>query len=139
MNFYGKELQASGCKITPQRSLILDILHHSESHVMTAEEIVDQARKKQPNISASTIYRNLGTLSELGLLKRLESMGAGWRYELSQGHHHHLVCLKCHNTVSIDFCPMSNDVKELAEKSGFEVADHSFEIKGYCTNCKLGA
>lgn len=138
MTLNNEELQAKGCKVTPQRRLILDILSHSESHVMTAEEIVNQARETQPNISASTVYRNLGTLTELGLLKRLDSVGEGWRYELNSDHHHHLVCLKCHNTVAIDFCPMNRDVKELAEKSGFEVADHSFEIKGYCTNCKVG-
>jgi Fe2+ or Zn2+ uptake regulation protein len=131
-----EELQSKGCKVTPQRRLILDILSRSELHVMTAEEIVNLARDQQPNISASTVYRNLGTLSELGLIKRLDSMGEGWRYEVSSGHHHHLVCLKCHNTVAIDFCPMNRDVKELAERSGFEVADHSFEIKGYCTNCQ---
>lgn len=136
MTLDGDELQARGCKVTPQRRLILEILHHSESHVMTAEEIVNLAREKQPNISASTVYRNLGTLSELGLLKRLDSVGEGWRYELSSDHHHHLVCLKCHNTVVIDFCPMNRDVRDLAEKNGFEVADHSFEIKGYCTNCQ---
>jgi Fe2+ or Zn2+ uptake regulation protein len=34
---------------------------------------------------------------------------------------------------------MNRDVKELAERSGFEVADHSFEIKGYCTNCQAGS
>jgi Fe2+ or Zn2+ uptake regulation protein len=133
-----KALQAKGCKVTPQRRLILDILSNSEAHVITAEEIVNQARETQPNISASTVYRNLGTLTELGLLKRLDSMGEGWRYELSSEHHHHLVCLKCHSTVAIDFCPMNTDIQELAEKSGFEVEDHSFEIKGYCTNCKAG-
>ena len=135
MTLNSEELQSKGCKVTPQRRLILDILSRSELHVMTAEEIVNLARDQQPNISASTVYRNLGTLSELGLIKRLDSMGEGWRYEVSSGHHHHLVCLKCHNTVAIDFCPMNRDVKELAERSGFEVADHSFEIKGYCTNC----
>lgn len=133
---YGEELQARGCKITPQRRLILEILHASASHVMTAEEITERAREQQPNISASTIYRNLGTLSELGLIRRLESVGAGWRYELSDNHHHHLFCLKCHQAVAIDFCPMNRHVKELAEKNGFEVADHSFEIRGYCTNCR---
>ncbi len=136
MTLNSKELQSKGCKVTPQRRLILDILSRSELHVMTAEEIVNLARDQQPNISASTVYRNLGTLSELGLIKRLDSMGEGWRYEVSSGHHHHLVCLKCHNTVAIDFCPMNRDVKELAERSGFEVADHSFEIKGYCTSCQ---
>jgi Fe2+ or Zn2+ uptake regulation protein len=138
LTLHNEQLLANRCKVTPQRRLILDILSSSESHVLTAEEIVNQARGTQPNISASTVYRNLGTLTELGLLKRLDSMGVGWRYELNSGHHHHLVCLKCHNTVAIDFCPMSRDVKKLAEQSGFEVADHSFEIKGYCTNCQRG-
>lgn len=140
MTVNSNELHVKGCRVTPQRRLILDILSDSDLHVLTAEDVVNQARAMQPNISASTIYRNLGTLTDLGLLKRLDSIGEGWRYEINSGHHHHhLVCLKCHNTVSIDFCPMSREVKELAEQSGFEVADHRFEIRGYCMNCRVGA
>jgi Fe2+ or Zn2+ uptake regulation protein len=134
-----EELQSKGCKVTPQRRLILEIIHNSEAHVLTAEEIVNLAREQQPNISASTVYRNLNTLTELGLIKRLDSMGEGWRYELNSAHHHHLVCLKCHSTVAIDFCPMSREVSELIERSGFEISDHSFEIKGYCSKCRTGA
>ena len=77
MTVNSNELQVKGCKVTPQRRLILDILSNSESHVLTAEEIVNQARSMQPNISVSTIYRNLGTLAGLGLLKRLVDDGRG--------------------------------------------------------------
>lgn len=136
---YDKELQSHGCKVTPQRSLILDILHESQAHTMTAEEIVGLARVKQPNISAGTVYRNLNTLCELGLLKCLDSVGDGRHYELNTSHHHHLVCLGCRQRVAIDFCPMNREVRELAEKSGFAVADHNFEVKGYCTKCRPGA
>lgn len=131
-----QELQARGCKVTPQRRLILGILHDSELHVLTAEEVVSQARRQQPDISAGTVYRNLNTLCDLGLLKRLDSVGDGRRYELNTGHHHHLVCLGCRDTVAIDFCPMSDEVRRLSEQNGFEIADHSFEIKGYCTRCR---
>jgi Fe2+ or Zn2+ uptake regulation protein len=78
----------------------------------------------------------LKTLSEIGLLQRLDSVGEGCRYELSTHHHHHLVCLKCHDTVAIDFCPMTKHINKLAEESGFLIADHNFEIKGFCTKCR---
>jgi Fur family ferric uptake transcriptional regulator len=131
-----QKLQARGRKVTPQRRLILDILRDSELHVLTAEEIVNQARRQQPNISAGTVYRNLNTLCDLELLKRLDSVGDGRRYELNTGHHHHLFCLGCRDTIAIDFCPMSDEVRHLSEQNGFEIADHSFEIKGYCSRCR---
>lgn len=139
MSSYDKELQSHGCKVTPQRCLILDILHESKVHSISADEIVNQAREQQPNISAGTVYRNLNILCDLGLLRQIDSVGATRRYELNTGHHHHLVCLGCRETVAIDFCPLNDEVRELAKLSGFDVADHSFEVRGYCTKCREGA
>lgn len=134
MKDYSQELRTQGYKMTPQRQVILDILAENQGH-LSGEEIIVKARERQPHISAGTVYRNLNTLCDLGLVRRLNSMG-GRRFELNSCHHHHLTCLNCHKTVEIDFCPMSEEIKALARQNGFEVADHDFEIKGYCRKCR---
>lgn len=134
MKDYSQELRTLGYKMTPQRQVILDILEENRGH-LSGEEIYNKARERQPHISAGTVYRNLNTLCELGLVRRLEAPG-GRRFELSGCHHHHLTCLHCHSTVEIDFCPMNEEIWELARRNGFEVADHDFEIKGYCQKCR---
>ncbi|MEQ8175601.1 MAG: Fur family transcriptional regulator [Syntrophomonadaceae bacterium] len=132
-----KKLQRNGLKITPQRKLILDILE--EFSQLTGEEIASLARDKQPSISTGTVYRNLKLLSELGLIRNVASIDGIRRFENASVHSHHLVCLRCKNTVEIDFCPMNNELQKLAEKYGFQIADHDFQIRGYCMECKKGA
>jgi Fe2+ or Zn2+ uptake regulation protein len=132
---FRQDLKAKGFKLTPQRSLILEIISGAAAHVINTEEIISQAREKQPQISASTVYRNLGILCQAGLIRRLNSVEDCCCYELNARHHHHLVCLKCHKVEVIDFCPINQEVQELADKIGFQMADHVFEIKGYCRDC----
>ncbi len=132
-----KKLKRNGLKITPQRKLILDIL--KESSHLTGEEITTLARNEQPNISAGTVYRNLKTLCELGLVRNVASTDGVRRFESTSVHRHHLVCISCKGTVEIDFCPMNNELQMIAEKFGFQIADHDFQIRGYCTACRKGA
>ena len=129
------ELRTRGWKITPQRSLILEILREAKEH-LTAEEIALRARHRQPNLSAGTVYRNLNTLCALELVNRTNFQGRGHRYEINRGHHHHLVCLNCGHAVEIDFCPMNKIVGKITDGSGFQVEAHNFEITGYCKQCK---
>ena len=132
-----KMLRQKGLKITPQRKLILDILEES-SH-LTGEEITSIARNKQPNISAGTVYRNIKTLCELGLVRNVASTDGIRRFENTSVHRHQFICLSCKNTIEIDFCPMNNELQNLAGKYGFKIADHDFQVRGYCMNCRKGA
>ncbi|HWP95856.1 MAG TPA: transcriptional repressor [Syntrophomonadaceae bacterium] len=131
-----KKLQSNGLKITPQRRLILDILGVS-SH-LTGEEIINKARLEQPHISAGTVYRNLNRLCEIGLVRKVAAFDGASRFESTAFHRHHFFCLSCHDAVEIDFCPMNEEVRNLAGLNGFEVVDHDFKINGYCQKCKKG-
>lgn len=131
-----KRLQSNGLKITPQRRLILDILDRSS--LLTGEEIINKARQEQPYISAGTVYRNLNRLCEIGLVRKVAAIDGANRFESTAFHRHHLFCLSCHDTVEIDFCPMNEELKNLAGSNGFEVVDHDFTINGYCRKCKKG-
>ncbi len=129
-------LKTCGLKITPQRQEILRCFATGGMHC-SAEEIHRRVRRRFPNISLDTVYRNLNTLKELGILEALNFEDGKVRYELARenAHHHHLVCLKCGMSQELDFCPLKHmDSALLAEKK-FKVERHSFEIYGYCSGC----
>ncbi len=56
-----KLLNTAGLRNTTQRDLIMDIIRNGRGH-MDADEVFRQAKKKQPRISLSTVYRTLQKL-----------------------------------------------------------------------------
>ena len=87
-------LNMAGTRVTNQRALILGILQ-KQGH-LDADEIYRQARRKQPRLSLSTVYRNLRTLKGLGLVEELHFDDSHHHYEARpSAEHHHLVCLGC--------------------------------------------
>lgn len=130
------KLRQKGYKITPQRQEILDTL--LDCGHKSAEEIHSQIQVKYPNISLDTVYRNLNTLKELGIIISVYFADGKQRFEFVDGekHHHHLVCLKCGAFEEVDFCPLEFlDCKKLKDKN-FQIERHNFEIFGYCSSCK---
>ncbi len=51
-----KALREEGVRVTAQRALILDIVNASEGH-LDAEDIYFEARRRDPKLSLSTVYR----------------------------------------------------------------------------------
>ncbi|MBO8168259.1 MAG: transcriptional repressor [Thermoanaerobacteraceae bacterium] len=127
-------MKDKGCKITPQRRLLIEILHAGRHK--TAEEIYNEVKEKQPNVAFGTVYRNLSILKELGLIRELDFKDGGSRFELAQHHHHHLVCLGCGNAIELDMCPLQQHVKKAVSEHDFQIAGHSFKIYGYCRACR---
>lgn len=62
------ELKKSGCRITNQRKLLIDIILKDEC--CSCKEIYYQAIKSDPTIGMATIYRMVKTLEETGLIHR---------------------------------------------------------------------
>jgi len=131
-----ERLKKCGYRITPQRQEIFDCFKSGGSHY-SAEEVHRKVRGSFPNISLDTVYRNLNTLKELGILEVLNFDDGRSRYELAREnrHHHHLICLKCGGSQELDFCPLRFIDSTLLREKDFQVERHSFEIYGYCSNC----
>lgn len=119
-----------------QRQVILDLVAASPEH-MSAEEIYQKARVSQPNISLGTVYRNLDTLSEQGLIIRSSFADGKARYEMAGlDHHHHLICLQCGEIKNLVQCPMAPALEAALEEADFQAVQHQFEIYGYCRKCQ---
>ena len=130
-----KTLKEKGLKLTPQRRLIVDIIHDARSH-LTAEDIIGSVQKKMPGVNKSTIYRTLELLEQAGCVLKSESDDHFIYHHAEEGHHHHLICSRCGKTQECServFFPIE---KSLAEKYGFQVDFKHMVINGLCASCQ---
>ena len=123
-----RRIRACGYKATPQRLAVLEAIA-AEQH-----QSLEGIRARCPGVGMVTVYRTLGLLSGLGLVRRLD-LGAGPRYELAEDHHHHLICEGCGRITEFETCPL--DLRGLPGAWGdFQVRAHSLEVYGTCSDCR---
>ena len=126
-------LKDNGFKKTDKRELILNMFEETDKY-LTAKDLLSVLKKDFPGMSFDTIYRNLSTFVELGILEETELNGErNFRMQCeSDHHHHHFICRECGNVKEIPICPM----EMLNEKlQGFTIEAHKFEIYGKCLDC----
>ena len=131
-------LKQNGLKLTPQRRMIVDIIHDKSKH-LTADDIINYVQSKMPGVNKSTIYRTLDILEQSGCVIKSESGNHFIYHHSEEGHHHHLLCRKCGKTIDCSenlFFPVE---KSLAEKYGFKVNFQHVVINGWCEDCKLSS
>ncbi|MFA5131811.1 MAG: Fur family transcriptional regulator [Candidatus Paceibacterota bacterium] len=138
---YSKEdletmIQEAGLRVTEHRTAVLSFLSKVKNPV-TVYELVDALRKKN-NIDQATVYRNLSSLHEAGLLRRLDFNHGHAHYELETGRaSHQLVCGKCETIEKIEGISIDDVVKKMLKKSKKfkQTTTHSMEIYGLCKSC----
>ena len=130
-------LKENGYKYTDKREQMLSIFVN-EDRYLPAKEVHLLLKKSYPTISYDTIYRNLYTFVELGVLEETELNGEKmFRFGcMHQGHHHHFICTSCGMTKNIKMCPMNFFEEQL---SGCEIESHRFEIFGKCKECSVNS
>ena len=85
-----KTLRENGYKLTPQRLKLLDVLEETGKSHPSLNDLLEEVRKDFSTMSFSTLYSNLQTLRELGLVE-LFSLGGETRVELNTKPHINLI------------------------------------------------
>jgi len=126
-------------RYTRLRRLLVDTLA-SAARPLTIPEIVAST----PRLPQSSAYRNITTLMDVGVVRRLPGTDDHGRYELDEelsGHHHHLVCSHCGR---VDDVPASarleraltEAARAVTDKQGYQVIEHRFDQLGLCPDCR---
>lgn len=89
-------------RMTKQREIILETLRSVSCHP-TADEIYDWVRKDIPNISLGTVYRNLETLSDSGIILKVQAAGTQMRFDGDISPHFHFRCRECGRVSDLEF------------------------------------
>ncbi len=128
-------LKSQHLKLTPQRRMIIDILHGRERHI-TAEEIINRVQARMPGVNKSTIYRTLDLLENAGCVYKSEISDQFVYYHAEDGHHYHLVCQRCGKTVDCDKDLFKTIQKKVYDQYQFNIDFNHMIMKGLCTQCK---
>lgn len=120
--------------MTDQRRVILEELRRLKSHP-TADEIYSRVRKRIPNISLGTVYRNLETLSRVGIIRKLELAGSQKRFDGTVENHYHVRCLVCDRVDDLPIDPILAIDEAVRAVRGYRIISHRLEFVGICPRC----
>lgn len=130
-------LSRKNLRETTQRGVVLDAFLGCEGH-LSAEQLYDLVKKKDPTIGQATVYRVLKLISKAGLAREVDFGDGPLRYEHSykHPHHDHLICHGCGKTVEVMDSVIEELQKRVAEKFGYELTDHEMYLYGFCADCR---
>lgn len=131
-----QQLKQMGCKLTPQRRMLVEALLEAGEGQLTADDIYQKVRTTYPDVGLDTIYRNLRLLVKLDVVAEVKLPGHLSRYALNRrAHQHALTCLDCGAEVPLGHCPIK-ELEVLAQQEhGFVITSHHIELFGYCPRC----
>jgi len=128
------ELRDKGLRLTPQRELVLSAVR--ELGHATHEEVAEKVRQTHPGINLSTVYRNLETLENVGLVQHTHLGHGGATYHAAEELTHlHLVCGICGSVGDAPIDVAANFVNALADDYGFKTDVTHFAVYGTCSAC----
>ncbi len=123
-----------GLAVTHQRQVIYAALLESSEHP-NPETVYEKVREQIPSISLGTVYKNLKTFIDSGLIREVSLHHEAMRVNANVMPHHHLVCVKCKSISDLD----EQDLDPVKLKSklprGFRLQRISVEIHGLCAAC----
>ena len=131
-------LRDHGLQVTAQR---LAVLQSIDAHPhATAAQIVDAVIAQIGSISRQAVYDALETLTDRGLLRRIQPARSPALYEQRVGdNHHHLVCRTCGAAVDVDCAVGDPPCLHPTDDHGFLVDEAEVIFWGECPECRNAA
>ena len=132
-------IERENLKFTIQKQLILEALLSSKEH-MTINELHDKL--KVNNIGIATLYRNLESFKNLGIITEINVEGKAY-YEMKifgrKPIHIHFKCTNCGKIMDIEDNKLYHEylkLNRLIEERDLLIYDSVFTFKGICSDCK---
>lgn len=101
-------------KATPQRLSVLKVLHRNEHP--TIDELYESIKSEYPSISLATVYKNVNTLKENGVVIEVNMPNGKMRYDIYTKPHIHIVCTKCGGVEDMEYSTDLYDYQIKLEK-----------------------
>lgn len=117
-----QKLKESGCRITKQRRILLDIM--LEQDCTSCKEMYYKANKADPDIGVATVYRMVNLLEEIGVFSRKNL------YKISCG-------MECDKENACRIAYEDNTYCELSAKEWHAVISAGMKACGYGKESKI--
>ena len=118
--------------MTKQRELVLDVVRENKEH-HTAAEIFAIAKMRMPTISRATVYNNLKTLENMGLIRRITGDDAFDRYDSAFVPHGHMVCTECGKMWDFSIDNLDGMISDAV---GRDFSSYELKVRILCKRCE---
>ncbi len=127
-------LRTAGLRLTKPRRVLVEALEAAPHSDTTT--LIGLVRQQLPAVSHQAVYDNLATLTEAGVVRRIQPSGSVARYELRVGdNHHHLVCRQCGVIEDVDCAVGEAPCLTAADDLAFVVHEAEVNYWGICPDC----
>jgi len=136
MNDFMNLLKTKELKATPQRISVLKELD-KKTHP-TLDDLYIALKKENPSMSLATVYKNLATLKEKGVVIEVNVANGKMRYDIFSKPHIHMICLHCGAIEDIDYDQNLFDYQTVLENNKSVKIDRMDVIATVqeCSRCK---
>lgn len=112
----------------------------NRAEFLSAQQLHAVLRDEGERVGLATVYRALGRMADAGEVDVLvRPDGEALYRSCSSGHHHHLVCRSCGETVEVAAPAVERWAQQVAEREGFTDVSHTVELTGLCRACSSPA
>jgi Fur family transcriptional regulator, stress-responsive regulator len=127
-------LRRHGIQVTAQRLAVLRAV--SDRSHSTADDIYTTVLTEIGAISRQAVYDALATLTDKGVLRRIQPAGSPARYENRVGdNHHHLICRTCNRMVDVDCAVGYTPCLTASDDWGYQIDEAEVVYWGRCPEC----
>lgn len=120
-------------RYSKQRDQILNIVQNTRSHP-TADYVYEKVRKKIPNVSLGTVYRNLGQLVDNKLLKSINIDGT-IHYDAFLNAHQHFQCNSCNRIFDVELTA-KDFISNVETNTNYKIENCRILLTGVCNDCQ---
>jgi Fur family ferric uptake transcriptional regulator len=129
------ELRARGLRLSASRRLVLEALF-SAGRPATAEEIASGMYGRLPRCDLASVYRNLETLEELGLVRHMHLGHGPGLYAPASRDDEYVTCERCGRSEAVANDVLRDVRAAVREAVGYEPRFGHFPLTGLCPSCK---
>lgn len=124
----------AGVPCTHQRQVLYRALVESGDHP-SPEMLYERVRKEIPSLSLATVYRNIKTFIDLGLIGEVGQHHGSLRFEANNQPHYHLICTRCRQMFDLPAEGLDEIRIRGPLPEGFRVDRFLVEAHGLCAAC----
>jgi len=126
-------LRSTALRVTRPRLAVLAAVH---AHPHADTDAIGQAARAHGDVSHQAVYDVLRTLTDVGLIRRIQPAGSVARYEARVGdNHHHLVCRSCGAIVDVDCAVGDAPCLTASDDAGYRIDEAEVVYWGRCPDC----
>ena len=128
-------LKDHGLRYSRPREVILSYMREGHSH-LSAEALYLALKHRGEDLSLSTVYLNLGVLTEAGLIREFRGVNGESLYDRNVTPHYHLICsvtgeVRDVPPLAVDGVPLGRFLKEKIEQAtGWTVDEPQLHLRG---------